>query len=67
MGRFKRLTDETIMPWGRHKGEKLEDVPAGYLLWLDSENRYPKDRTDFTNGLLVYVEENREVLEKQSK
>lgn len=26
-------TDETVMPWGKHKGTKLEDIPASYLLW----------------------------------
>jgi hypothetical protein len=26
-------TDNTIMPWGKHKGMKLKDVPASYLLW----------------------------------
>lgn len=27
-------TDQTVMPWGVHKGTKLKDVPASYLLWL---------------------------------
>ncbi len=22
------------MPWGKHKGEDLEDIPSGYLRWL---------------------------------
>lgn len=22
------------MPFGKHKGKRLEDVPASYLLWL---------------------------------
>lgn len=22
------------MPWGKHKGEDMEDLPTGYLLWL---------------------------------
>ena len=26
--------DDTIMPWGKHKGVRLGDVPVGYLLWL---------------------------------
>lgn len=23
-----------IMPWGKHKGEDIEDIPSGYLRWL---------------------------------
>ena len=22
------------MPWGKHKGEPMEDLPSDYLLWL---------------------------------
>lgn len=29
-----KYTDETPMPFGKHKGEKLANVPASYLLWL---------------------------------
>lgn len=25
------------MPWGKHKGEELEDIPAGYLGWVLEE------------------------------
>lgn len=28
------LTDQSLMPFGKHKGEVLEKVPARYLLWL---------------------------------
>lgn len=31
--------DETIMPFGKHKGEKLVDVPDDYLLWFWGENK----------------------------
>lgn len=26
--------DDDVMPFGKHKGERLEDVPASYLHWL---------------------------------
>jgi len=45
-----------IMPWGKHKGEDIEDLPSGYLKWLaencddnnicdtaDEEYRYRSD------------------------
>lgn len=28
------MTDQDLMPFGKYKGEKMEDVPASYLLWL---------------------------------
>ena len=34
--------DDTVMPWGKHKGTKLVDVPATYLLWL-LEQKWIKD------------------------
>lgn len=27
-------TDDTVIPWGAHKGKKLKDLDASYLLWL---------------------------------
>jgi hypothetical protein len=26
--------DSDVMPFGKHKGTKMEDVPASYLHWL---------------------------------
>jgi hypothetical protein len=28
------MTDETPMPFGKYKGQKMKHVPADYLLWL---------------------------------
>jgi uncharacterized protein (DUF3820 family) len=55
-------TDETLMPFGQHKGKKLIDVPAKYLLWLEGELR----RGDWTD-LQAYIKDNKEVLEQQAK
>ena len=33
------MTDESIMPFGKHKGEKLANVPSSYLLWLFEEGK----------------------------
>jgi len=30
----KPLQDTDLMPWGAHKGKRMQDVPAGYLHWL---------------------------------
>jgi len=31
---MSKFTDDTLMPWGKHQGVKMSDVPASYLLWL---------------------------------
>ena len=56
------LTDNDLMPMGKdHKGKKLANVPAPYLIalydkgWLD---RYP--------ALKAYVTANLDVMKKQS-
>lgn len=57
---MENLTDESIMPTGKYKGEKMENVPAWYLLWLEGQKMCPQSVKD-------YIEENRQVLEKQEK
>jgi len=27
-----------LMPWGKHKGEKMRDIPASYLHWLSKQD-----------------------------
>ena len=36
---FKNMDDNSIMFFGVHKGKKLANVPAQYLLWLHKENK----------------------------
>ena len=33
-GRQVRLTDDDSMPFGKHKGERLGDVPSTYFQWF---------------------------------
>lgn len=52
------MTDTTIMPFGKYKGEALVNVPSEYLLWL------------FDNGkcfgaLRQYIIDNKEGLRKE--
>lgn len=42
-----KLTDESLMPFGKHKGEKMANVPASYLLWLYDEYTMPNPRFGF--------------------
>ena len=48
------MTDESIMPIGKYKGQKLANIPAEYLLWLlENGNTYGE--------LKQYLIENKEV------
>ena len=50
------MDDNTIITFGMHKGKKLANVPAGYLLWLYNSGKAKGE-------LKAYIEENKEVLE----
>ena len=65
-----KLTDDSQMPFGQHKGRKMEDVPAQYLMYLWGENsnkfkdgKIPEDRPLF--GVMEYIEDNLDVLKKE--
>jgi len=52
------LTDICEMPFGKHKGTKMEAVPASYLLWLHAEGcKHP--------GVAGYIKESLSALEKE--
>lgn len=36
---MKALGHDDIMPYGRYEGKKMDEVPAGYLLWLLEKRR----------------------------
>lgn len=57
-----KLEDTDIMPFGKYQGHKMEDVPAYYLLWL-----LEKPKRVGESAVREYVEDNKEVLEKQVK
>jgi len=43
---MKQLTDTDLMPFGKHKGIPLQDVPASYLFWLWTEAGKKSDKQD---------------------
>ncbi|MFK2681118.1 putative quorum-sensing-regulated virulence factor [Bacteroides fragilis] len=62
------LTDESPMPFGKHKGEKMANVPASYLLWIYDEWTLPSPRFGFVHKeVKEYIEENLDVLKKEVK
>lgn len=54
------FNDESLMPFGKYKGQKMANVPAKYLLWLSDQEwikKYPK--------VFDYIEDNADVLEME--
>lgn len=56
------FNDKTPMPFGKYKGEAMENVPAGYLLWLYEQMK----RDDEKINLFIYIAENRKQLEQEA-
>lgn len=53
------INDDYIMPFGKHKGARLGDLPAQYLLWLSDESDNPPP------FIVSYVNSKRKELEKE--
>lgn len=52
------MTDESTMPFGKYKGEKMANIPPDYLLWLlENGNTY--------GNLKAYLLENKEIFEAE--
>lgn len=58
-GKHLHMTDDTRMTHGIHKGTRMKDVPAAYLL------RLSKDAA--TVGLTKYVADNHDVLKLEAR
>lgn len=59
----EKLTDTSIMPFGKHKGKRLIDVPAQYLYWLHTECQ----RNRYSNDLHDYIEDNMDAILQEMK
>lgn len=52
------MKDESVMPIGKYKGEKMANIPPEYLLWLlENGNTYGE--------LKQYLIDNKEVFESE--
>lgn len=54
------MNDNSLMPYGKYKGDKMLNVPASYLIWLYENNKASVD-------VLAYIKDNLEVLKMQVK
>ena len=37
---MKEYTDDSLMPWGRHRDKKLKDVPISYLKFIHDKFKW---------------------------
>lgn len=54
------LQDNSPMPFGKYKNEKMVNVPASYLMWLYDEKKC-------TPEVREYIEDNLDVLKEEIK
>lgn len=59
MDQQQEFTDSTEMPFGQHKGKRMIDVPAKYLLWLFNEGCKHA-------GVRKYLNENIDAIKQQA-
>lgn len=52
------LKDDSPMPFGQYKGDKLANVPASYLLYI-------RDNFKLFDNLKKYIDDNRQGLETE--
>ena len=55
------MTDKSLMPFGKHQGKPMIEVPASYLLWLHDNAK------DLRDPLKSYIKENIDVLRAEVK
>lgn len=53
------MTDESLMPFGKHKGKAMANIPAHYLLWLW------ENADSLRNPVKEYIERNLDVIKTE--
>lgn len=56
-----KLTDLDPMPFGKHKGKPMHDVPADYLHWLWLNGKHQD-----TDPVASYIRENLNALQQEN-
>lgn len=60
-----KMGDADPMPYGKHKGRPMEDVPGTYLLWLiENDRASPAVKEYIQHNMDVIL---KEIREKQNK
>lgn len=50
------MDDNSIMPFGKHKGEKLANVPADYLIWLHDQGTLRGELAEYIKLNLFFLQ-----------
>lgn len=58
---MRKLTDNSIMPYGKYKGRIMIGVPADYLLWLYDNERCSESVARYIEEHRVNIEHRRDV------
>lgn len=56
----QKMTDESVMPFGKYKGMYLIEVPANWLLWYYENAEFGRDE-----ALIAYIEDNMQALRSE--
>jgi uncharacterized protein (DUF3820 family) len=62
----QKMTDTSLMPWGKYKGKRLIDIPAGYFIWLWDDWGIQKSG-ELHRGLREYISNNLQALRQEVK
>lgn len=54
------MSKDATMPFGKHKGKLLKDVPSDYLLWVY------ENKDDLYGDLKAYIEDNLDVIKQEA-
>lgn len=57
------MKDTDIMPFGKHKGKMLGEIPADYMIWLYEEMKVK--RNPFAKRFTEYLQSNLEYYKQQ--
>lgn len=52
------MNDESVIPFGKYKGEKMANVPPDYLIWLYENGKCYGELKD-------YIKDNMDVLKSE--
>jgi len=59
------LQDDSPMPFGKHKGTAMANVPASYLLWLRDKQGTAKPFGEESQAVQDYIRDNLDALKKE--
>lgn len=51
------MEDTDIMPFGKHKGEFMANVPSDYLIWLHGELDRKDSLSEDQKNVKAYIED----------